>query len=339
VFRGLLGVVGLSILGLTALAGQAIAADRLRVRLDWVPWGNEAAYHLAQQRGLYEKFGLDVSFDDGNGSVTTLQIVGNGEYDLGQTVLALVAVGRSKGLPVKAIAGFVQKNDLGLLVPKDSGIRSAADLKGRKVVFTAGSLETPFLDRFLASGHLTRNDLELLNVDGSAKAGMYVMNRADAVFSSTSFLLALVDAKRPTTSIRFADVGLQFPSFGLFATEKSLAAKHDALRRFASVSAGAWKFIFDGHEDAGMTATLAARPQAKLDPQILRKQIETLKEYAYTDASRGLVFGTMALSDWEQAVATLSEAGVLEKPVAPADVYTNDLIDPGIVAEVAASLK
>jgi NitT/TauT family transport system substrate-binding protein len=327
------------LLAFSLLATHAMAADALRVRLDWVPWGNQAPYHLAQQSSLFKKYGLDVSLDDGNGSITTVQIVGNGQYDVGQTALATMAIGRSKGLPVKAIAGFVQQNDLGLLVPKDSGIKGAADLKGRKIVFTAGSLETPFIDRFLASGHLTRGDVELLNVDASAKAGMYMMNRADAVFSSTSFLLAIVDAKRPSTSIRFADLGLQFPSFGLFATEKSIAARHDALRRFASVVSGCWAFIFDGHEDAGVNAVITARPQAKLNPNVLRQQIDTMKDYALTDAVRSLPFGTQTLSDWQKAVTVLSEAGVLDKPVDPGDLFTNDLIDPAIVAEVSASLK
>jgi NitT/TauT family transport system substrate-binding protein len=327
------------LLAFALLATHAMAADALRVRLDWVPWGNQAPYHLAQQSNLFKKYGLDVSLDDGNGSITTVQIVGNGEYDVGQTALATMAIGRSKGLPVKAIAGFVQQNDLGLLVPKDSGIAGAADLKGRKIIFTAGSLETPFIDRFLASGHLTRGDVELLNVDASAKAGMYMMNRADAVFSSTSFLLAIVDAMRPSNSIRFADIGLQFPSFGLFATEKSIAARHDALRRFVSVVSGCWAFIFDGHEDAGVKAVIAARPQAKLNPKVLRQQIDTMKDYALTDAVRSLPFGTQTLSDWQKAVTILSEAGVLDKPVDPGDLFTNDLIDPAIVAEVSASLK
>jgi NitT/TauT family transport system substrate-binding protein len=327
------------LLALPLLATQATAVDALRVRLDWVPWGNQAPYHLAQESGLFKKYDLEVSLDDGNGSITTVQIVGNGEYDVGQTALATMAIGRSKGLPVKAIAGFVQQNDLGLLVPKDSGIKSAADLKGRKIVFTAGSLETPFIDRFLASGHLARDDVELLNVDASAKAGMYMMNRADAVFSSTSFLLAIVDARRPSNSIRFADIGLQFPSFGLFATEKSIAARHDALRRFVSVVSGCWAFIFAGHEDAGVKAVMAARPQAKLDPKVLRQQIETMRSYAMTDAVRSLPFGTQALSDWQKAVNILSTAGVLDKAIDAGDLFTNDLIDPAIVAEVSASLK
>jgi NitT/TauT family transport system substrate-binding protein len=320
-------------------ASQAIAADPIRVRLDWTPWGDQAPFHLAQESGLFKKYGLDVSIDDGNGSVSTVQIVGNGEYDVGHASLAPMAIARSKGLPIKAIGGFIQQNDIGLLVPKDAGIKSVADLKGKKIVFTAGSLEAPFIDRFLASGNLKRDDVDLINVDAAGKAGMYMAERADAAFSSVPFFLAVVDSKRPSTAVRFADTGLQFPSFGLFATEQTIAAKREPLKRFVSVVAGCWAYIFNGHEDEGVKAIIAARPQAKLDPKVLRMQIDTLKDYARTEAVRSLPFGTMALSDWQQAVTILSQGGLLGGPLDAKDVFTNDLIDPKIVADVSAALK
>ena len=329
----------LPVFALQLMISQAVAADAIRVRLDWTPWGDQAPFHLAQQSGLFKKYDLDVSIDDGNGSVATVQIVGNGEYDVGHASLAPMAIARSKGLPVKAIAGFIQQNDIGLLVPKDAGIKSAADLKGKKIAFTAGSLEAPFIDRFLASGKLKRDDVELINVDAAGKAGLYMTERADAAFSSAPFFLAVVESRRPSTAVRFADAGLQFPSFGLFATEKTIAAKHDALKRFVSVVAGCWAHIFHGHEDDGVKAIIAARPQSKLDPKVLREQIDTLKDYALTDAVRSLPFGTMAQSDWQQALKILSEGGLLGGTVEVNDVFTNDFIDPKIVAEVGAALK
>jgi NitT/TauT family transport system substrate-binding protein len=329
----------ISLLALQLLATEVTAADAIRVRLDWTPWGDQAPFHLAQESGLFKKYGLDVSIDDGNGSVATVQIVGNGEYDVGHASLAPMAIARSKGLPVKAIAGFVQQNDIGLLVPRDGGINSAADLKGKKIAFTAGSLEAPFIDRFLATGKLKRDDVELLNVDAAGKAGMYMTGRADAAFSSVPFFLAVVETKRPSSAVRFADAGLRFPSFGLFATEKTIGAKHDALRRFASVVAGCWAYIFNGHEDEGVRAIVAARPQNKLDPKVLRQQIDTLKDYALTDAVRSLPFGTMALSDWQQAVTTLSQGGLLGDAVDARDLFANDMIDPKIVADVSTALK
>jgi NitT/TauT family transport system substrate-binding protein len=317
------------------IAGPATAADRIAVRLDWVPWGSHGAIHLAAQKGLFAKHDLDVTVEDGNGSVATVQIVGNGEYDVGHASLAPMAIARSKGLSVKAIAGFIRQNDIGLLVPKESGIKSPADLKGKKLAFTAGSLETPFIDRFLAAGKLTRNDVELLSVDAAAKAGTYMAGRADGAFSSVPFLLAVVAAQRPSSSVNFADYGLQFPSFGLFATEKSIATKRDALRRFVSVVAGAWTYIIAGHTDEAVRAIMAARPQAKLANASLDQQIESLKGFAFTEATKSLPFGTMAASDWKDAVAVLADGGLVDRAMDPAAVFTNELIDTRIVAEIA----
>jgi hypothetical protein len=47
----------------------------------------------------------------------------------------------------------------------------------------------------------------------------------------------------------------------------------------------------------------------------------------------------MAQSDWQQALTILSEGGLLGAPVEAKDVFTNDLIDPKIIAEVGATLK
>jgi NitT/TauT family transport system substrate-binding protein len=320
----------------SSLIGGAAAEDRLRVRLDWTPWGSQAPLHFAQQAGLFKKHQLDVTLEDGNGSVATVQIVGNGEYDLGHASLAPMAIARSKGLPVKAIAGFIRQNDIGLLVPKDSGIKSPADLKGKKIAFTAGSLEAPFIDRFLAAGNLKRSDVELLNVDAAGKAGMYMAGRTDAAFSSVPFFLAVAATQRPSDAVRFADYGLQFPSFGLFATEKSIAEKREALRRFASVVSGAWAYILDGHADDAVKAIINARPQAKLNPAVLQEQIRTLKQYTTTEATKGQPFGTQAEADWREAVKVLADGGLVDAKLDAAALFTNELIDPRIVADIAA---
>ncbi|MFG1343356.1 ABC transporter substrate-binding protein [Xanthobacter autotrophicus DSM 431] len=322
------------------IISSASAAETIRVRLDWAPWGNQAPFHLAAKRGVFAANSLDVELVDGNGSVATVQIVGNGsEFDVGHASLAPMAIARAKGLPVKAIAGFIRQNDIGLLVPRDSGIARPADLKGKTLAFTAGSLEAPFLDRFLAAGGLTRSDVELIAVDAAAKGGTYMMGRADGVFSTVPFILPVVSEKRPSNVIRFADHGLAFPSFGLFATEKSIAAKGAALKTFSSIVAGMWTYILAGHEDEAVAAIMEARPQAKLNPAILRAQIETLKGYVSTPATKGQPMGMMAVADWTQALATLAAGGLIPQGQDAKAYFTDDLIDPVLVARVAAGGK
>jgi NitT/TauT family transport system substrate-binding protein len=320
---------------LSLICGTALAqTDALKVRLDWTPWGAHAPIHLAMQKGWFKQAGLDVSVEDGNGSVTTVQLVGAGNFDVGHASLAPMMIARDKGLPVRAIANFARKNDIGLLVPRGGNIHTPKDLAGKKVIFTAGSLEAPFLDTFLAKGGLKREQVELLNVEASAKVPTYIAGRADGVFSTVPFVLPAVEASRASEAILFSDYGLQFPSFGLLSSEERIKSRGPALRRFASIVCGAWEYIVHGHEDEAVQAIIAQRPQAKLDPKVLRGQIEQLKGYFGTKASHGMPLGMMADADWAEGVKTMASVHLI-KPAAAKDFYTNELLDSALIRKTA----
>lgn len=320
-------VVGVGMLvGSVAVSAQALTP--LKVRLDWTPWGNHAAIHLAQQKGWFKAAGLDVSIEDGNGSVTTIQLIGSGNtFDVGHAALASMMIARDKGLPVKAVAVFVRDSDVGLLAPAESGIKGPADLKGKKVAYTAGSLETPFIDPFLAAGKLKRDDLELINVDAAGKLGTYLAGRADAVFSTIPFVLPAANAARKSTPVRFADFGLKMPSFGLLASESKLAEKGPAIGAFASVVARSWEYVLAGHEDEAVKAIIAQRPQAKLDPAVLRGQIEALKGF-FGAPIAGSRRGVIVAEDWVDGARTLQSAGLVSGKIAATDYYVGGLVTP-----------
>jgi len=320
-------------LGLMALAMAASAAaqqklEPLSVRLDWTPWGIHGAFHLAKSKGWYEQAGLDVKLEDGNGSVTTVQIVGSGDsFDVGHAALASMMIARDKGLPVKAVAPFARRSDIGVLVPVDSDIKGPADLKGKKLVYTAGSLEAPFIDAFLAEGGIKRSDLELLNVEAAGKVTTYAVGRADAVVSTIPFVIASVSERRPSRAISFADYGLNMPSFGIFASEEKLKEKRDQISRFASVTARAWQYIYDGHQDEAVKAIMEQRPQARLDAKILRGQIDALYEY-FGKPAKDERIGVPVPADWEEAVKTLRSVDVISDKLQATDFYATDLVHP-----------
>lgn len=315
-------------LGLAGAGASAQPLEPLRVRLDWTPWGVQAAFHLAQQKGWYRKAGLDVTLEDGNGSVTTVQIVGGSDsFDVGHAALASMMIARDKGLPVKAVAVFARQSDIGLLVPADSGITGPGQLKGRKVAYTAGSLEAPFIDAFLAKGGIKRGDIELINVDAAAKASTYAVGRTDAALSTIPFFLPVVSKARPSQAVRFVDFGLNMPSFGLFASEDKLRTRGEAIGRFASVSARAWEYIYAGHQDEAVGAIVAQRPQARLDKAVLRGQIDALQGY-FGKPEGGLALGEPVPSDWVDAVRTLSTVGLVRAGAEPADFYVTGLVRP-----------
>ena len=332
--RAFVAASALAVLLLGA-AAWAAGPDHLSIRLDWTPWGDQAAFHLAQVKGWYRANNLDVDIEDGNGTVTTVQIVGNGQYDAGYAALSAMMVARQKGLPVRAIATYLRKSDIGLMVPVDSPIKSPKDLAGKKIGYTAGSLEAPFIDLFLAAGGLTRDQVGLTNLDGSAKIGNYLAGRLDGAFSSLPFFLPLASKARPSRGIAFTDYGLKFPSFGIFATEASIKKNRAALTRFVSVTSGTWAYILKGHEEEAVQAMIKDRPQSKLKPDLLLGQIKSFETFFDTPASRGKPVGYQAAADWNAAVDTLEKVKLVEPGAKASDFYTDELFDPAIYNRIA----
>src|SRR5581483_9656738 len=161
--------------------------QKVAVRLDWVPWAVQAPLHLAVDRGWFAERGLDVELQDGNGSVVAVQTVGAGKFDLGYASLATMAMGRAEGLPVRAVAGFVRKGDLGMLFPEGAPIRSPKDVEGLSIIYTPGAFEAPFLDAFFRSGGTSRDRVNLITVDAAAKYQTYAAGRGDAVFGPVPY--------------------------------------------------------------------------------------------------------------------------------------------------------
>jgi NitT/TauT family transport system substrate-binding protein len=314
------------LLAALALPFAANAEDKLALRLDWTPHGMHAPFFLAVEKGWFKKAGLDVSIEDGNGSVIAVQLVGAGQFDVGHASLSSVAIGREKGLPVISIAGFIRKSDMGVLVPAGSGWKTAKDLEGKKVAYTAGSLEGPFVGAFFGA---SRSKVELLNVDAATKIGTYLSGTADAVISTVPYVLPMVEEKRPASGILFADAGLDLPGFGIFATDAKLKEKGPQLKKFTSVVVGAWNYILAGHEDEAVAAEVKARPNAPVNAKVLRGQIEAYKPYFTTAATKDKPIGVQADADWASTIKALEGADVVKKGSKPGDYYTNAYIEPG----------
>src|SRR5258706_3915125 len=187
-------LLGLAGAGLTPASAQ----DKLAVRVDFSPWGVQAAMHLARNKGWFKEANLDVDIQDGRGSGNTIQLVNAGRADVGQVQVGLVGSARAKGAKIRSIATFQHRTDLCVLVDRDSPISRAADLRGKTVVVFAASPWTPFIDVYLKSGGLSPDDVKIDVVDAAALFGTYIAKRANGMMSTTGSALPVVETSRPS---------------------------------------------------------------------------------------------------------------------------------------------
>jgi NitT/TauT family transport system substrate-binding protein len=302
------------------------AQDKISVRLDFSPWGVQAAMHLAKNRGWFREANLDVDIQDGRGSGNTIQLVNAGQVDVGQVQVGLVGSARNQGATIRSIATFQRKTDLCILVDRDSPVAKVADLKGKTVVVFAASPWAPFIDLYLKSGGLTRSDVKVEFVDPAALWGTYTAKRSDGLMSTVGSALPVAEASRPSKCLLASDAGIAFPSYGLVAKEETIAAKGAALKRLIQVQQRAWDHLRKLPDD-GVAAMMAERQDARLNADVLRGQIKLTLEYFDTPASSGKPVGWQAKEDWEAALKAMEAAGVVKPGWNAADYYTNTLVE------------
>lgn len=320
---GALTAVAVALGGAGAFAQKA---EKVSIRTDFTPAGSHAALHLAFAKGWFKDVGLDVDLQDGKGSLNTIQLIATGDVDIGQLSVSAVPAAREAGMKVKSIASFARRSDFAVLVPKDSAIKKAQDLRGKRLVLFAASPWTPLIDTFLANAGMKREDVTILFVDASAMYPTYGAGRADAILSLAPFALPVLEKILPSRSIDAADYGIAMPALGLVAREDTIAKRPEVVRKVVEVTIRAWEHMRNGGVDEAVAAVLKNRPDAKLDATILAGQAKGYLDYFDTPNTKGKPVGWQSEEDWKTALALMHKTGLIKSNIALQDVFTNEFI-------------
>src|SRR3954471_5578938 len=138
-------------LALVAATGLAQAqATPIKFQLDWRFEGPAALFLVPVAKGYFKDEKLNVTVDAGNGSGGTVTRVASGTYDMGFADLAALMEFHANNptAPNKPVAVMMVYNNTpaAVLALKKSGIKSPADLNGKKLgapVFDAGRKAWP----------------------------------------------------------------------------------------------------------------------------------------------------------------------------------------------------
>jgi NitT/TauT family transport system substrate-binding protein len=87
--------------------------------------------HIANELGLFKKYGLEIKVIELAGGVYTFRAVVAGSADVASASGPFSAVGRAKGSGTKAILANMPKLESSMVVNKD--IKTMADLKGKRI--------------------------------------------------------------------------------------------------------------------------------------------------------------------------------------------------------------
>ena len=311
-------------IALVAWVGPLQAAEKFVVVMDWLPSWKHAAFHLAKVKGWYDEAGLDVQIDDGSGSTNTVAQTALNKTDMGLASLSAMAVARSKGSDVVAVGAIMRKNDLGMLVDKKLGVANPRQLaqKNATIYFESTSFQSLFPPFFRNLG-VDVAQVKLVPMSAATAIGTFLAGQGDALITTVPYVLPVVDAKRPSDTLMFADHGLPLPSHGLIVGRATLEKRPDAIRKFLAVSGRAWQQVWHGNGREAIDALVAQRPKAKLDAELEFKRIAAYQPFAGSAAAEGKHVLWMPPGDWETAIKVMQDTGIIQGQAKASEFYTN----------------
>ncbi|KAB8192300.1 sulfonate ABC transporter substrate-binding protein [Nonomuraea phyllanthi] len=311
----------------TSASGKELG--KVTLMLNWYPYGEHAPFYYGKKQGIFEKHGIDLTIQAGQGSQKTVQATGAGQTDFGWADTPALLSGVSQGVPVKSLGVFMQTTPASVQFFKDENITKPADLKGKMIASTAGDALTKTFPVFLKANGMSEADVKLQNTDPAGKIAAVISGQTDALlgYASDQGPTMQDKAKKPVGYLRYSDFGLNYYSNGLLTSTDYLADHADLAKRMVAASSEAWAAAEKAPQEA-VDAMQGASPQ--LPPAaVLLDQFKTTATLLHTDATEGQPPGVNTEADWQKTIDTFAQAGMVTNPKAPSEYWDASVAPKG----------
>ena len=309
------------------LASASVEPTKLTVGLGYIPNVQFAQFYLADQAGYYRDAGLDVTFQNGRDSdLITLAAAGNVDVAIADGTSVIPAV--SQGIPVRYLATIYAKFPNVVFAKETSGIKSAADLKG-KTIGTPGEYGSGWimLQALLSSAGLTPADTKIsLYPDYGQLAGV----EQDKVDAATGFAnnepiqLARTGVKPVVLTV---DNIVPLQGNGLIAGTKTLETKKDAVALFISATLRAMNEI-SADPQKGLDAAIKVVPEIAKDREGQLAVLQATVDGWHDDLTDAQGLGAIDSAGWAKSIDFI--AGLPGKLV-PNPVTVDQIVDPSLL--------
>jgi NitT/TauT family transport system substrate-binding protein len=230
-FSGVAAVAAALILAFTA---TSTCAETLRVGKAGREAFSFVPADVGQRTGIFKKHGLDIEISSFGGDARIQQAMAADGID--------VALGSGPGLafivkgsPVKGIAAMAGPPLLfALVVRSDDSVKSADDLKGRKVgISTVGSVTSWIISEVSRQKGWGYDGMAQVPIgDDANRIAALKTKSIDAAIVNLAQALNFVQRGEGKVLLRFGELVKDFHIHVIFATDKAIAQKPAALRGF-----------------------------------------------------------------------------------------------------------
>jgi NitT/TauT family transport system substrate-binding protein len=206
--------------------------------------------HVAKEKGFFLEEGLDVTPSMHQFGKTALQAVLEHKADLAtvaETPLLFSILNNDKIFIIATIVASSKNN--AVLAKKDSGIKKAQDLKGKRIGFTPLTTSDFFLDSLLIANGLTRKEIIPVPLNPDDIEERFNQKKIDAV-STWNYPLIQLTKKFAENGILFFDQDIYTETFNLASMQDFAKNNPTVLKQVLKAVVKAQEFVKKNPKEA-----------------------------------------------------------------------------------------
>ncbi len=298
-------------------ASPALAADKVKLILDWFVNPDHGPIIIAQENGYFADQGLEVEIIAPADPADPPKLVAAAQADLAVSYQPQLHLQIKEGLPLVRVGTLVATPLNCLLVLREGPVQSIADLKDRKIGFSVAGVEEALVSAILKPHGLTTEDVELINVNWSLSPAL-MSGQVDAVIGAfRNFELNQMDIENvPGRCFYLEEEGL--PAYDeLIYVAHSETMDRELIARFLAATELATQYIINHPEESWQIfAATAVELQDELNERAWR---DTLPRFALRPAA-------FDAGRYERFESFLLDAGLIETTT-PVDQIAVDVTE------------
>ncbi|MCF3931989.1 ABC transporter substrate-binding protein [Acuticoccus sp. M5D2P5] len=308
-----------------ALPHAAMAADPVKLTMNWTADSAHLGFAMAKAKGFYADEDLDVTLEEGRGSSVAAQLVATGRTEIGLADAGAALNVAAQGAPIEVIATIWKSGQFGVQYLADSGISTPADLKGKSVAVAPGTAMVPLFGAFLAANGMSESDVDIVNATQSAALGLLAKGDIDAIAETPENTVVPLEAEGlDVENMYFYNNGVPVVSLSLIARSDKVEQNADLYERFIRATLKGWQAAMEDPE-AAVDALLAEFPETENTKDALLQGAK----YSFASVCPGGAGDAIGVTDddtWSEIYDVMTTAMGFSSDRPVTDYYTLDLL-------------
>lgn len=240
------GCMGAALAVTLSSTSVSYAADNPEVRIGWVYAMANAPVIIAEQKGMFASNGIDAKVTEFTSGPILFQALAANQLDAAYVGFAPAANWYTRGLETVTVAK-VNTGQLVVLVRKDSGINTLADLKGKKIASVKkGSGADAFLRGYVlkeAANLEPDKDVEIISMPSGNMGASLMAKVVDAAFIWEPFTTQYLLNGETKVLFKVEDNIPGYPWYVIVVKKEFLANNKDAVVKLLQAHEEAVEFL------------------------------------------------------------------------------------------------